>query len=122
MTPAQHAAYETVCAADPECRCPLVFYMPPEGESCENWSGVGGGLIHSTLAAAAITDHLNTRLEQDSALDGSVEWDGALWCFMSFEVAAHPPRLTSKLSAYLAAHIVRLGLDRSLITAMEEAA
>jgi hypothetical protein len=115
MTPAQLAAFNAICKADPECRCPLVY------RERDVWMHRFTPHLVSPVpngpAAAAITDHLHTRLcvvDEDRMV--SVRSDGS-WR----ERRTLNTRFTSKLSAYLAAHIVRLGLDRTLIENMEGA-
>ena len=108
MTPTQHAAFEAICRADPECRCPLI-----SGEAPYWYCPQTEGYIPNAIAAAAITDHLHTRLESEDFRESEVVRQGGVWRVLSLldkEIGAFP----SKLSAYLCAHAVRLGLAETV--------
>lgn len=118
MTPAQLEAYLAVCAADTECRCPLAQRYE------DLWINPGKGyVIGKEIAAAAITDHLHTRLGWQNG-SASAEYGSVpqRWTCIDWGVNCGEPviRNTDKLTAMLAAHIVRLDLPRELITKMEE--
>jgi hypothetical protein len=138
MTPAQLAAYSAVCEADPECRCTLVDLAIPHDPTIKpQWFETRDDVfITDGLAAAVLADHLHTRYQVSDPspdphhVEGFIPTDQAeiLWKVTTFdrsrpfhESVVYLYGGPSKLSAYLAAHIVRLGLDRSLITAMKDA-
>jgi hypothetical protein len=122
MNESQLSAYRAVCAADPECRYDDLFI---DGGSW--FSKSSDAYVSGHIATAAVTDHLHTRLCFLQAEGGSTPVccaDGGGWWEV---VNQHNPIpemmeacLASKLSAFLAAHIVHLNLDRSLIEAMKK--
>lgn len=131
MTPSEIAAYEAVCRADPECRCYAVIIQPTEDRR------ITGGvlafdcdLFHDrvsiALAVAAVRDHLHTRLEHLDAISATptivCDKDG-LWHALSVPTDDYGGddicKPTTKLRATIAAHVVRLGLPRTLIEEME---
>lgn len=121
MTPSQNAAHTAVCQADPECRCPLVYFDGHAGFGTGAWRDTDDSLVARAIADAAITDHLHTRLVQDDDSDESAEWNGTEWMVTGWTTEGAVHRFASKLSAMLAAHIIRLGLPRELIDGMEKA-
>lgn len=125
MTPAQLEAYCAVCAADPECLFQHVYFDCHAGYGAGAWRDADDALVAIPIATAAITDHLHTRLVMDDDWDGTAEWNGRAWALVVWSDHNEPdetvPRQwSSKLSAYVAAHIVRLNLDLSLIEAMKK--
>jgi hypothetical protein len=127
MTPAQLEAYRAVCTADPECDFQHVYFDGHAGYGAGAWRDADDALVAIPIATAAITDHLHTRLCFLQAEGKSTPVccaDGGGWWEV---VNQHNPMpemmeacLASKLSAFLAAHIVHLNLDRSLIEAMKK--
>lgn len=129
MTPAQHAAYLAVCAADPDCRCPHVYFDGHAGLGAGAWRDTEDAPVAIPVAVATITDHLHTRLESVNhtfmGYDGpdiEVSLEGASgWLCYATAKFGGGVYCKSKLSAYLAAHVIRLNLDRALIRALVHA-
>ena len=114
MTPEQIRMYDRLCAADPTLRCEYCTTAYLKGLFGHGSSGGEYG----KFAIAAITDHLHTRLDEEHSRSKTVlycEMDGGGWWAIRLPIKSGGPVVDvykDKLTAYLTAHAVRLGVER----------